>query len=138
MSALNTQARTAEQIEADIEQIHAQQRALTARVEPLMLELLRAKVHAVVPDAVSVNLYASEWENGMFYDSSAEVTCADGTVVAWDEAVADAPEDDAVSDLEDGGLDEMFLASLSNLYYPGPGNPTLVVDLVHLSATATA
>lgn len=125
-STLPTIARPAGQIGAELDGLYAQMSALRDQVRPLLLELLRAKVHAVVPDAQSVTLYADEWDNGWFYGDDAEVASTDGTVTPWDEAVAD--------EVEGGGLDEVLLANVSDAF-GAHENRTLTIDLVHLTVS---
>lgn len=133
MSGLNTIGRTVQEIEADLAPIRDEQKALAAREEPLMLELLRAKVHTQVADAASVVLYATEWDNGWFYGSDFDITATDGEVIAWADVIDD-PSTDATED----DITDVFLADLSTLFGASEGQTVLTVDLVRLKATAGA
>lgn len=136
MSHQPTIARPAADITADLDGLYAQIRALNEQATPLLLELVRVKIHALIPDAQTVTLYATEWDNGWFYSDGAEITCTDGTVEQWPEVVQDAIADGAdVQD--DGGLDQVLLANLSDAYGACATQPVLTIDLVHLTARAT-
>ena len=129
MNASTGVGRTAEQVEADLAPIRAAQQALAAQSEPLLLELLRARVHAHVPDAASVVLYAAPWDNGWFYAQNIQVTATDGTVIAWDDVIAELG-----TDAQDGDMGSALLADLSALYGACASQSVLDVDLVALKA----
>lgn len=133
MSHLDTTARSIDEIGSELADLHEQIRTLYTRIAPVQIELVRAKVHALIPDAQTVTLYVSEWDNGWFYSDDAEITCTDGTVTRWLETVEEAIADGA-DVAEDGGLDQVLLADLSETYGANQSSTGLVLDLVHLSA----
>ena len=130
MNASTGVGRTAEQVEADLAPIRAAQQALAAQSEPLLLELLRVKVHAHIPDAATVVLYATEWDNGWFYSHDFEVLATDGTVISWTDVI-----DDPATAATDDDITGEFLADLSGLFSACAGQQVLTVDLVRLAAT---
>jgi hypothetical protein len=128
--------RTIDEIGTDLAQAYERLRLARADVAPLLLELVRAKVHQVIPDAAEITLFGQEYPTCWRY-SAGHVVTMDGTALDWDDEVADAIEDGA--DLaEDGGLDETLLADLTEMYPPRASTADLVIDLVRLRATPVA
>jgi hypothetical protein len=128
--------RTIDEIGTDLARRYEEIRLLRERAVPVLLELVRAKVHAFVPDAIEFTLLARTNGPAGSFTPEGGVLSADGTVEAWSEVVDDAIADGETDD-DTGGLDDMLLADLAFEFPPSERHDALVIDLVHLKAHLT-
>jgi len=75
--------RTVEQIKTDLTALQNRRRDglnygdWETRFRPLVIELLRAKVHQVCPDALALVFSTAEWDDGVFFTNTPELLLPD-------------------------------------------------------------